>query len=99
MAAMAAPPKVPPALPTPVPPSAPLPTPNVVIPPLEPGDHLTPDEFERRYDVMPGLKKAELIEGVVHMPSPVRQDYHGEPHMDVVTWLGTYKVHTPHVSG
>ena len=43
-----------------------------VIPPLVNGDHLTRDEFERRYDAMPGLKKAELIEGVVHMPSPVR---------------------------
>jgi len=33
--------------------------------PLEPGDHLTREEFERRYDATPGLKKAELIEGVV----------------------------------
>ena len=31
--------------------------------PLENGDRLTRDEFERRYDAMPGLKKAELIEG------------------------------------
>jgi hypothetical protein len=42
------------------------------IPPLENGDHLTRDEFERRYEAMPELKKAELIEGEVHMPSPVR---------------------------
>ena len=42
------------------------------IPPLEQGDHLTRDEFERRYEAMPDLKKAELIEGVVYMPSPVR---------------------------
>jgi hypothetical protein len=42
------------------------------IPPLETGDHLTRREFERRYNAMPSLKKAELIEGVVYVPSPVR---------------------------
>jgi hypothetical protein len=40
------------------------------VPVLEPGDRLTQEEFERRYAAMPALKKAELIEGVVHMPSP-----------------------------
>ena len=54
--------------------------PREPIPPLVDGEHLTRDEFERRYDAMPGLKKAELIEGVVHMPSPVRHDQHGDPH-------------------
>jgi hypothetical protein len=47
------------------------------IPFLENGDRLTRAEFERRYEAMPNLKKAELIEGVVHVPSPVRQRYHG----------------------
>jgi hypothetical protein len=42
------------------------------IPPLEPGDRLSRDEFERRFAAMPKLKKAELIEGVVYMPSPVQ---------------------------
>jgi Uma2 family endonuclease len=68
-------------------------------PPLEPGDHLTRDEFERRYDAMPGLKKAELIEGVVYMPSPVRLAHHGSPHMQLASWLGTYQAHTPGVQG
>ena len=54
--------------------------PREAIPPLVDGEHLTRDEFERRYDAMPGLKKAELIEGVVHMPSPVRHDQHSDPH-------------------
>ena len=67
------------------------------IPPLEPGDHLTRDEFERRYDAMPGLKKAELIEGVVYLSSPVRWDHHARPHIDVSTWLGVYAAHTPGV--
>jgi len=32
---------------------------------LEPGDRLTREEFERRYERMPSVKKAELIEGKV----------------------------------
>jgi hypothetical protein len=36
------------------------------IPPLESGDRLARAEFERRYQVMPWVKKAELIEGVVY---------------------------------
>jgi Uma2 family endonuclease len=69
------------------------------IPPLENGDRLCRDEFERRYDAMPGLKKAELIEGVVYMPSPVRVDQHGEPHFDMIGWLSHYRWSTPGVRG
>ena len=60
---------------------------NGAIPPLENGDRLTRAEFERRYDAMPHLKKAELIEGEVYMPSPVRYRQHGHPHSRLVTWL------------
>lgn len=69
------------------------------VPPLESGDHLTAAEFERRYDAMPDLKKAELIEGVVYVGSPVSLERHGEPHADLMTWLGTYKARTPGVRG
>jgi Uma2 family endonuclease len=69
------------------------------IPPLENGDRLTRDEFERRYDAMPQLKKAELIEGVVHMPSPVRHVEHGHPHFNAITWLGYYAAFTHGVQG
>lgn len=65
------------------------------LPPLENGDHLTRNEFERRYDAMTHLKKAELVEGVVYVPSPLRFEPHAEPHGDLMTWLGTYKVMTP----
>jgi hypothetical protein len=65
------------------------------IPPLRNGDHLTRDEFERRYNAMSDLKKAELIEGVVYLPSPVRTDVHGQPHALLVTWLGVYYAGTP----
>jgi Uma2 family endonuclease len=67
------------------------------VPPLEPGDHLTRDEFERRYDAMPGLKKAELIEGVVFVPSPVRVDQHGSPHAALIGWMTVYWAATPGV--
>jgi Uma2 family endonuclease len=70
---------------------------SAVIPPLEEGDRLSRDEFERRYDAMPHLKKAELIEGVVHVPSPVRQRYHGRPHSTLIGWLFVYEAHTPGV--
>ena len=67
------------------------------VPPLENGDRLTRAEFERRYHAMPHVKKAELIEGVVYMPSPVHYRKHGRPHAHIVTWLGTYEAVTPHV--
>ena len=73
--------------------SVPLPT----VPALEAGDQLTRDEFERRYAAMPALKKAELIEGVVYMPSPVRVRRHGSPHAKIITWLGNYQARTPGV--
>src|SRR5206468_1091233 len=66
---------------------------------LEPGDRLTRDEFERRYDAMPRLKKAELIEGAVYMPSPARFQRHGRPNHHVGTWLGVYESATPGVLG
>ena len=65
------------------------------IPPLKDGDRLTREEFERRYEAMPEVKKAELIEGVVYMPSPVPIVQHGQPHARFVTWLGMYEFATP----
>jgi Uma2 family endonuclease len=67
------------------------------VPPLENGDQLTRDEFERRYEAMPHINKAELIEGIVYMPSPIRLDPHASPHADLTTWLGVYRAATPGV--
>ncbi len=78
---------------------APQPGSGTPIPPLENGDRLTRTEFERRYDAMPRLKGAELIEGVVHMPSPVRFQGHGWPHLLLTTWIGYYVVSTPGTLG
>jgi len=87
---------------TPTTPTTGFATPAVVstsrVPRLEPGDRLTSAEFERRYETMPELKKAELIEGVVYMPSPVRMDAHAGPHADLLTWLGTYRSATPGIN-
>jgi Uma2 family endonuclease len=68
---------------------------SLKLPPLENGDRLTRDEFEQRYQAMPNVKKAELIEGKVYMSSPVRAANHGRPHAQIITWLGVYCVATP----
>jgi Putative restriction endonuclease len=73
--------------------------PAAAVPVLQAGERMTRAEFERRYEAMPDLKKAELIEGVVSMPSPVRLEQHGSPHFDLVTWLGVYRANTPGVRG
>ena len=65
-----------------------------VVPLLEAGDRLSRDEFESRYERMPHLKKAELIEGSVYMPSPVRAVNHAEPHGQLAAWLGWYAAET-----
>ena len=70
---------------------------SITIPPLENGDLLTRAEFERRYTAMPKLKKAELIEGIVYMASPLRFEPHAEPHADLMGWLWNYKIATPGV--
>jgi hypothetical protein len=67
------------------------------IPPLENGDRLTRNEFERRFEAMPHLKKAELIEGEVYMSSPVHFRRHGKPHIQIGGWLSVYMAGTPGV--
>jgi Uma2 family endonuclease len=67
--------------------------------PLQQGDRLTRAEFERRFDATPGLKRAELLEGVVYMPPPVSHDEHSGPHFQLITWLGVYAGRTPGVAG
>lgn len=64
-------------------------------PSLNSGDRLSRAEFERRYEAHPEIRKAELIEGVVYMSSPVRHEQHGLPHGMIITWLGVYQAATP----
>lgn len=65
-----------------------------VVPPMEFGDRLTREEFERRWKRMPHVKKAELIEGVVYMPTAVRYRDHGRQHTILNHWLHSYELAT-----
>lgn len=64
-------------------------------PQLQQGDVLTRAEFERRYAAMPHIKKAELIEGIVYMATPVRADVQGIPHVKLATLLRVYATKHP----
>jgi Uma2 family endonuclease len=68
------------------------------VPPLVAGERLTRDEFLRRWEAMPHVKRAELIEAVVYIPSPVSFE-HGDSDFHVSAWLGTYEAHTPGCRG
>jgi Uma2 family endonuclease len=64
------------------------------VPPLRAGDELTREEFLRRWEANPRIKLAELIGGIVYLPSPVSVD-HGGSDSHVGTWLGVYHAYTP----
>jgi Uma2 family endonuclease len=65
------------------------------VPPLVAGDFLSRDEFLRRWESMPQVKRAELIRGIVYMPPSPLSWEHGGTENDVSTWLGVYKAATP----
>jgi Uma2 family endonuclease len=75
------------------------PPPAEAPPALENGDRLTRAEFERRYEAMPELKKAELIEGVVYLPATGAYRAHARPCLYLNGWLGLYSARTPGVEG
>ena len=70
----------------------------VLPPPLREGDRLTREEFLRRWEAMPDLKRAELIDGIVFMPSPLA-DIHSVFHFRLNIWLGYYVAATPGCTG
>jgi Uma2 family endonuclease len=61
---------------------------------LEAGDRLDQKTFHARYEAMPPGTRAELIGGVVHMPSPLKIP-HGQMHVRVIRWLNEYEDATP----
>lgn len=69
------------------------------IPPLRNGDRLTRIEFERRWDAMPNLKVAELIDGVVYLPEIGKHTSHACPCARLIGWSGFYVAGTPGVDG
>lgn len=64
---------------------------------LEAGDCMSREEAHRRYLARPDIKMAELIDGVVYVPSPVRSRQHGRPQGLVIGWLTVYAVQIPAV--
>ena len=71
--------------------------PQTAIPRLENGDRLSRAEFERRYEAMPELKKAELIEGEVYVGSPVRHRQHSASALAAQRLVGSIRGGTPGV--
>lgn len=68
------------------------------VPPLRAGDQLTREEFLRRWNASPSIKRAELIEGIVYMPSPVSVE-HGRMERWITGWLALYQAATPGTDG
>jgi len=68
------------------------------LPLLREGDRLTADEFHRRYEGMPYLKNANLVDGVVYMSSPIHT-HHSGAHFDVIGWLAPYRYSVVVVAG
>ena len=66
---------------------------HIAPPPLREGDGLTSDEFMLRWEAMPNLKHAELIDGIVHMPSPVSKQ-HSDAQSPLSGWLNIYAAGT-----
>lgn len=58
------------------------------------GDSMNRNEFLERWESLPELKNAELIEGFVHVPSPVSRE-HGRLDTRIISLLDTYATHTP----
>jgi hypothetical protein len=68
------------------------------LPPLVAGQRLDQPTFHERYEAMPPQTRAELVGGVVYMPSPLRSD-HGFESYYISGWLFYYQLHTPGVRG
>jgi hypothetical protein len=68
------------------------------LPPLVAGQHLDQPTFHERYEAMPPDTRAELVGGIVYMPSPLSDD-HGEEHFNGTGWLFHYKRFTPGLRG
>ena len=64
--------------------------------PLVEGQRLDQPTFHARYEAMPPGTRAELIHGVVFMPSPVGPE-HSRAHVPAVVWLSSYEENTPGV--
>jgi len=73
-------------------------SPMVRPPGLVTGERLTVEEFLRRWEELPELKNAELIDGVVYVPSPVSLN-HASLDFLIHWWLAHYAHATPGCKG
>ena len=64
------------------------------LPPLEAGQRLDQGTFHERYEAMPPDTRAELIGGIVHMPSPLSPD-HARFNSPIGAWLEYYAESAP----
>ncbi len=64
------------------------------LPPMENGDRLDQKTFHARYQAMPENFRAELIGGIVYVPSPQKVP-HSETQLLVIRWLDEYAEATP----
>ncbi len=71
---------------------------ETILPPLENGDHLDQKTFHERYEAMPEGTRAELIGGIVYMPSPTKRT-HGRHHFQTIRWIGDYEEATAGTEG
>jgi hypothetical protein len=65
---------------------------------LRDGECLTRDEFMRRWEEIPELKHAELLDCIVSMPSPVAYR-HNSLHLEIGGWRKQYAAATPGCEG
>jgi Uma2 family endonuclease len=73
-------------------------SPVVTATELVTGERMTVEEFLHRWEELPDLKNAELIDGVVHVPSPVSRE-HGNLDSLIHWWLVHYAHATPGCTG
>lgn len=64
------------------------------LPPLVAGQRLDRASFHERYEAMPPETRAELVGGVVYLPSPLGCE-HGERDSNLGGWLTIYRLRTP----
>lgn len=67
---------------------------GVAVPPLVAGERLDRATFHARYEAMPPRTRAELIGGVVDMPSPVGSS-HSDYVAEVAFWVTSYRKGIP----
>ena len=60
---------------------------------------MSAEEFHWRYSLRPDIKKAELVDGVVYVASPVNLKRHGSPQFELQGRLWDYSHRTPGVVG